>query len=288
IQEEAEIERFEFADGVRLGAIELDVDGADNYYGTDSDDIVTGIRADGYKALRLYGEKGDDTLIAAKATLPVGVTDSGSQHLYGRQGNDTYVISKNSGDVRITGFAEEVGMGTDTVRFIDLTLAELSIGLASADPTSKWNGAWHFNWAGEAALLIQEEAEIERFEFADGTSLSEVKLHNDGQLGLVGTEDDDVIFSGSRSETISGSTGSDTFIFAGLNIGTDVITDFVAGAGSEDIIRFDSDVLTDFGAVLAAASDNGSNVIIALDDDNSVTLSNISKSDLHSDDFQFV
>ncbi|WP_041769204.1 DUF4214 domain-containing protein [Pseudovibrio sp. FO-BEG1] len=409
------IERFQFADGVMLRAIKLNVDGADNYHGTDSDDVVTGIRANGYKALRLYGEKGNDTLIAANAKLPAGVTDSGSQHLYGREGNDTYVISKNSGDVRITGDAEEVGMGTDTIRFIDLTLAELTIGYATTDPASEWNGAWHFNWSGEAALLIQKEAEIEMFEFADGTTLSKIEVRADGSLKLTDTLGDDIIkggngdqqiigrdgndtifggdgndqlyggsgrdklygndgndtlngyssgsdyidggegndtvryywarsggvsvnlqdkigltgdasgdvyvsienvigsnfgddhlvgddsanilngyagndtlIGGNGNDTLIGGQGSDIFVFGNAHFGNDTIKDFEAGAGSDDVIHFDSAFFANFETVLAAASTNGSDTVISLDGNNSLTLKGIQVSELHTDDFQFI
>ncbi|SER92932.1 hypothetical protein SAMN05421798_1662, partial [Pseudovibrio axinellae] len=90
------------------------------------------------------------------------------------------------------------------------------------------------------------------------------------------------------SSTLTGSTGSDTFVFTSTQVGTDIITDFEAGARSDDIIFFDKDVFVDFDAVLAATSDDENSTVIKLGDENSITLNSVLKADLHADDFQFI
>ncbi|KZK94035.1 hypothetical protein PsAD46_01287 [Pseudovibrio sp. Ad46] len=135
--------------------------------------------------------------------------------------------------------------------------------------------------------MVQTGAHIERYEFADGTTLSEIKVLNDGRLELHGTVDTDLIFGTTLGEILLGGMGSDTFVFSSVSVGSDVIADFVAGAGSEDVIRFSTNRFADFEDMLTAASDNGSDTVISLDDSNSVTLKGVQVSDLHIDDFQF-
>ncbi len=68
----------------------------------------------------------------------------------------------------------------------------------------------------------------------------------------------------------------------------DILKDFVAGAGSDDVLDlrgFES--ITTLDAVLAQASDNGSDVTLALGSDNFVTLEGVRLADLHADDFMF-
>ncbi|WP_244649762.1 FG-GAP repeat domain-containing protein, partial [Pseudovibrio japonicus] len=89
-------------------------------------------------------------------------------------------------------------------------------------------------------------------------------------------------------DVLSGGARDDTFVFTGGSFGHDVITDFVAGAGSEDSIRFATDFFADFNAVLAATSNSGNNAVITFNDGNSVTLNGVDKAELHADDFQFI
>ncbi|MFN3251794.1 MAG: hypothetical protein ACE36Z_20790, partial [Roseibium album] len=83
-------------------------------------------------------------------------------------------------------------------------------------------------------------------------------------------------------------SGSDTFVFKDVAGGHDTVTDFSAGAGSQDLIEFGTDQFADFAAVLAAATDDGAETTIAIDAETSVILKSVLVADLHQDDFQFV
>ncbi|MBZ9757297.1 putative Ig domain-containing protein [Mesorhizobium sp. ESP6-5] len=87
--------------------------------------------------------------------------------------------------------------------------------------------------------------------------------------------------------TIEVTEGGDTFVF-GPNFGNQVINDFVAGLGTEDVIEFENDVFADFASVLAAASQVGADTVITHDASNVVTLKNVALANLHQDDFQFI
>jgi Ca2+-binding RTX toxin-like protein len=90
------------------------------------------------------------------------------------------------------------------------------------------------------------------------------------------------------NDFLTGGAGNDTFVFAPAAFGHDMIFDFVAGAGSEDVIQFDQDDFADFAAVLAASAQDGADVVITLDAANSVTLQDVVLANLHQDDFLFV
>ncbi|MCV6574563.1 MAG: hypothetical protein OIF58_02415, partial [Cohaesibacter sp.] len=108
------------------------------------------------------------------------------------------------------------------------------------------------------------------------------------RLTINGSENANILWGGEANDIMSGGDGDDTFIFKTTEFGHDVITDFTAGANSDDLIDLSMvDDLSDFAAVLAATTDQGADTVIAIDADNSILLMNVSKADLHEDDFQF-
>ncbi|MBA3966027.1 MAG: calcium-binding protein, partial [Nitrospirales bacterium] len=72
----------------------------------------------------------------------------------------------------------------------------------------------------------------------------------------------------------------------GSSVGHDTITDFSAGAGFED--RIEIDAFDAFDDILTALSQNGTDAVITIDANNSITLSNVLTTDFHQDDFRFV
>lgn len=102
-----------------------------------------------------------------------------------------------------------------------------------------------------------------------------------------GTAGDDTLISETFSDILTGGTGDDTFHFD-ENFGLDQITDFTAGAATDDVIEFDSTVYTDFTSVMADAYQDGGNTVIEFDAANKITLNGVTLTDLHQDDFRFV
>ncbi|KZK80732.1 Poly(beta-D-mannuronate) C5 epimerase 6 [Pseudovibrio sp. Ad46] len=105
---------------------------------------------------------------------------------------------------------------------------------------------------------------------------------------IAGNDGDDVLSGGSGDDQLTGGAGNDTFKFADGESGHDVIADFEAGAGSLDVIEFESAVFADFDALKAAVEDSGADAVITIDDDTSITLKGVNSADLHQDDFTFV
>ncbi|KZL19397.1 Bifunctional hemolysin/adenylate cyclase precursor [Pseudovibrio sp. Ad37] len=273
------IERFEFADGTVLENIEVRDDGRLKLFGADKAGGAYIIGSD--KDDFIYGTIGADVLSAGR-----GADDW--QHLYGYSGNDTYLYGFGGGNTMISA-SEGANDGTDIVRFTDLSLSDFTIGTQQYSDSNGLVLKFQWNKNGEQGQLrvAQMGEYIERFEFADGTVLSSIELLEDGHFELIGTSSDNVIIGSAFDETVTGNEGTDTFVFTGTSFGIDKVTDFAAGAGSEDIIRFDANVFADFDAVITAASDDGNDTEIRVDGNNSVTLKGVLVSDLHVDDFQF-
>ncbi|MGX1788181.1 calcium-binding protein [Bosea sp. NPDC055332] len=104
---------------------------------------------------------------------------------------------------------------------------------------------------------------------------------------MVGGAGDDILTGGRGDNRLTGGSGSDVFVFAS-GFGKDTITDFVAGSGATDVIQIDDAVFADLSAVLAAATQVGADTVITYDANNMITLKNVTKANLHADDFQFV
>jgi Ca2+-binding RTX toxin-like protein len=102
--------------------------------------------------------------------------------------------------------------------------------------------------------------------------------HDDGDGTIVVIESDNDIYTGG--------IGDDLFVFGEYN-GNDTITDFSAGAGSEDVIDVSALNLGGLGDLLALADDNGgsTDTTITFSDEGTVTLIGVQVADLHQDDF---
>lgn len=102
---------------------------------------------------------------------------------------------------------------------------------------------------------------------------------------VIGSQHNDVLYGGRGDNVLTGGDGSDTFVFNRWS-GNDTITDFKTGGSNHDVIQFE-DVFSDFKDLLAHAENNGHDVVIHIDDHNSITLLNTHVNDLHQDDFSF-
>ena len=114
--------------------------------------------------------------------------------------------------------------------------------------------------------------------------------------GNVGQSTNDAIYA-PKGATVTGTAGNDlfvdggstTFVFQGTMFGQDVIKTLQAGnGGNHDVIQFDHTAFADYASVLAHAAQVGSNVVIAYDAADTVTLTGIKLNQLTSADFHFV
>ena len=108
----------------------------------------------------------------------------------------------------------------------------------------------------------------------------------DGHLGnqtLTAAGGPTVLVGGPR-DTLNGGAGADMFVFP-QNFGADTVKNFTPGT---DALVFSQAMFANVAAVLADAHQVGSDVVIAHDPQNVVTLQNVQLTNLHASDFHLV
>jgi hypothetical protein len=101
---------------------------------------------------------------------------------------------------------------------------------------------------------------------------------------LFGTTGNDVISNTAVNEVLFGNGGTDTFVFGG-NVGKATVADFQA---NNDAVQLSHNAFSSFADVLAHAAQVGTDVTIAIDASNSVTLHNTALTQLTSNNFHLV
>ena len=110
---------------------------------------------------------------------------------------------------------------------------------------------------------------------------------NAGNNNIVGNDQANVLEGKGGYDTLTGGGGSDLFVI-NPNFGVDVITDFVAGAGTPDAIIFSRALFSSFAQVMGNAAQVGADTWIGDGNGNTVVLTGVSLGSLHPDDFGFV
>lgn len=235
-------------------------DGRDILYGGVGNDILYG----GADYDDLYGGDGNDFLYGG----------TGLSGLHGGAGDD-YMDASEGWAVFTPGTGMDILIGgkmTDTVSYYDE-------GSGGGVHISLLDGRGYGGAANGDIYVSIENVE--------GTnSYNDILIGDNNNNELRGYKGDDYLEGNGGKDFLTGGLGNDTFIFA-ANFGKDIITDFVAGSGIGDVIDFAVDVFQDFQSVLNAATQVGTDTVIAYDVDNTVTLRNVQLSNLHEDDFSF-
>jgi serralysin len=235
-----------------------------------ADDLRGGLGNDS-----VYGHDGGDRLTGG----------AGTDSVFGGDGDDTLVFGGADAAYDIMNG----GVGLDTAEIADpgnVTLSRFNAASASIE-----------TWAGNDAGVIGTRG-ADALDFSGLTSVSRLAFIDagDGHDTVVGTASADVIRGGTGNDRLTGSDGDDLltggrgldrFSFAS-GFGHDIIADFEAGSRAGDVIVMDQAVFADLDSLLAAASQVGSDVVIAASASDSITLQNLTLSSLHANDFSFV
>ena len=97
----------------------------------------------------------------------------------------------------------------------------------------------------------------------------------------------DRIEGGAGNDTLTGGADADTFVF-NAGFGLDSILDFAAGSASgHDMLDFSTGVFANFGAVLAASSQSGKDLVINAGGGNMITMKNVTLGTFGSADVVF-
>jgi len=230
------------------------------------------------RADRLVGSSGDDTLAG----------HAGDDRLEGGDGNDTYLYSAGDGrDTISEGSGTWSSGGSDTIRFgPGIVPAMVGFRRAGQDLVLDFAGSdgqlTIAGWGGAAA------AQVERFEFADGTVWDAAMLAEfvraTAPVGTAGADTlsswnavdevlrgfggDDLLQGGAGNDTLDGGTGND-YLYG--NSGNDTYV-FRRGDGQDTIAEWggwgDSNDTISFGPGIAAAdivvSREGSDLVFSI------------------------
>jgi len=178
---------------------------------------------------------------------------AGNDTLKGAAGNDT--LNGGSGDDLLDG-----GSGDDTVH-----------GGTGNDVIKAGSGTDTID-AGEGNDVV------------DAGSGDDVILAGAGNDTVDAGSGDDRIEGGAGDDVLTAGSGHDVFVFA-AGFGKDIISDFKTTGTSSDMLEFSHDVFADATAALAAAHQDGSDVVFTIDANTTLTLKNVQLASLH--DFHF-
>ncbi len=139
-------------------------------------------------------------------------------------------------------------------------------------------GNWNMLFIRGTAPRVLTAVETDRAGNVSSTSQNQV---------VMGTSAADKFVSVGSNSFFIGGAGADSYLFGSL-LGQDIIADFVAAGTAHDVINFHGNaVLNSFGSVLSHITTVGSSAVISLDNNNSITLNNVSKLALTAADFTF-
>jgi len=93
-----------------------------------------------------------------------------------------------------------------------------------------------------------------------------------------GTSGVDILFGGTGNDLLTGGGGSDVFVIS-KGYGSDTVSDFQAGAGG-DVLRVQNYGFVTFANFLAAAHQVGSDIVVTLSTNETLTLQNVTLSSL--------
>ncbi|OFX03827.1 MAG: hypothetical protein A3E78_17310 [Alphaproteobacteria bacterium RIFCSPHIGHO2_12_FULL_63_12] len=242
--------------------------GNDTAFGGDGNDTLgAGAGQD-----QLRGELGDDQLLAS----------NGNDFIFGGDGNDLMLGGAGRDTLWGDAGADTLNGGTeiDTASYDTATsgvAASLNTGLGTVGDAlgDVFVGIEGFRGSGSADTL-EGDAFANRFDAGAG---------NDSLDGLAGS---DTLLGETGADTMTGGADNDQFWFF-KGYGADVITDFTAGAGLEDVIRiFGRGAAVDtLAEVLALSTQVGADVVINFGAGDTITLQNVTLASLNANDFIF-
>ena len=280
----------------------------ENLQGSLHDDVLKGDASDNI----LWGEAGNDVLIggdgadvldgglgnntasyegsayAVYVNLATGMTLGGSasgdklvniQNLIGSSSGDTLkgddsaniLDGKSGDDVLMGGDGDDVLIGGNGADVLD---GGSGVNTASYDDSP-------------VGVLVNLDSNITFGGFATGDKLVDIQNLIGSQFGdiLRGDKNDNMLDGGAGDDNLAGHAGDDTFMFR-LGYGHDTITDFVAGAGTEDkLLILDFPKVQSWADVLALATQVGSDTVIDFGGGDVLTLTGVNKDALSADDF---
>jgi Ca2+-binding RTX toxin-like protein len=239
---------------------------------------------------------GADSIVGYDNSADTFAGGLGNDALSGLGGDDTYIYNNGDGIDTITEGA--YGGTADSLVFTGHSFAQLKVANSSANN----NMTLTFTNNADSVVLLSgginvNQIGVESFVFTGGViktkselqALSIVQKQTSGADAIRGySNSNDTFVGGAGNDTLTGLSGNDTFVFAS-GFGKDVVTDFSAGAAVADVLRLSLGANFDtYAEVMAAAVQVGSNTVINISANDTITLNGVTKTSLVDNDFNFL
>ena len=198
--------------------------------------------------------------------------DGNANRLEGAAGDD--ILEGRGGADSLVG-----GAGIDTADYSG-SIGRVTVSLMSGT-------GWYGHAAGDTLDSVENAIGSVFNDSLKGTTGANRLDGGAGDDTLDGQSGDDVLVGGAGNDRLTGGGGNDIFVFDD-GVGDDTITDFVAGAGTPDVIDlYANSVLNSFADVLGRSSQSGLDTVIDLGGGDLLTLLGVTRTSLHQDDFTF-
>jgi len=282
-------------------------------YGLDEIAFADGTIWDGAKIYTdawIRGTNGNDTLTTTLSDANTLFGMLGDDTLGGGSGGDTYRYRSGDGNDLIDD-SSKPAYDIDRLDLVDLNAGDielsrvgndLAIEILQTGETITVDYQFHTSYAygleaidfldGTAwdAATVEANAWIRGTAGADtitGFSSADTIDPDAGNDQVNAGNGDDILHASAGDDVFDLGSGDDTFVFA-IGGGSDTLSDFTAGAASDDVIDVSAfSQLLDLQDILAAASEAGGDTFIDFGNGDQIGLTGIAIADLHADDFRF-
>lgn len=301
--------KFEFADGTTItdlkNYLKKDISEIDYEMGTNAEEL----KLIGYNNTHVQGNDNDNTIYGNYGNTTFEGNGGNDKFESTLGGDDTYIFNLGDGH----DYIKDVG-GLDTIKFGEGITLE---NIVAMKHLSNNNLEIWFNVDGEdgGSIVIEnyfgdDENKIERFEFADGTVISDITeyiqaygsdediilpenireahLSDEGNTSVVGNDLDNWIGGNAGDNTFTGGKGDDNFwdnqnsserYIYNLGDGNDYIED----VGGLDAIMFGKDVTKE--NILFSRDENNLIISFVDNENDSICISNYFADDINKIEF---
>ena len=237
------------------------------------------------------GDGFGDVVIGANGEDSGGANAGTSYVVFGGQGLTGSITTSDIGGsvagIRIIGAEVGEGSGGSVSSAGDIDgdgFDDLIIGAKSNDVVDTDAGATYVVYGKDFSGVVTHEGTSGSDALVGGAG-DDVMLGGRGDDTLAGDGGADRLTGGRGDDVLTGGGDDDLFVFADGD-GADVINDFVAGAGSDDVVNlFGVSGIAEFADVIAAASQVGSDTLIDFGGGDSIKILGVNVGALDADDF---
>ena len=245
--------------------------------------------------LVLSGYSNTVTASGAATNIQISGTGGDADNIHGdgaviSLGAATAANYYGNGGTVVVGAGAAAGIyGTDEVS----AAAGSTVTLVNAQGPTVLGSNFTFNFVGISNASLQGSNDV--VNVGGGDTL--VVTGNNETLSIAGNTDS-VTFAGSGEavtfasgdnyDTVYGGSGSDSYAFQSTNFGHETLYNFAATGTSHDTLQFSTSAFADWAHLLGATTQQGSDLLVTLDPNDSVLLKNVALADFSAADVKLV